>query len=148
MSLFRFRFELVLTRPLSLYAPFSFCASVNTVQIRVTLYLYWALGEDEESQRKGHVGVVCWPSNQEAVSPDKFTVVYSPREVHRHIHLSNRMFECSPTRIAGIHMCLPDEPIFHMMRTGLALSLGKLGSRLKIHCGKSSSKYSREKLNP
>jgi len=107
------------------------------VRIRVTLYLFWALGEDEESQKKGFVGIICWPSGKESVSPDKFSVVYSPRDVPRHIHLSNRMFECSPIRISCMHMCLPDEPIFHMMRTGLALSMGGTRSRLKFHCGDS-----------
>jgi hypothetical protein len=113
-------------------------------QIRVSLYLYWALGEDEESQKKGLVGIICWPSSKEAVSPDKFSVVYSPQDVPRHIHLSNRMFECSPIRTSCIHMCLPDEPIFHMMRTGMALSMGGMRSRLKFHCGKSPFENRRE----
>jgi len=107
------------------------------VRIRVALYTFWTLGEDEQSQQKGLIGIICWPSSKEAVTPDKFAVVYSPRDVPRHIHLSNRMFDCAPTRIAGIHICLPDEPIFHMMRAGLALSMGKNRSRLKFHCGDS-----------
>ena len=97
--------------------------------------MYWALGEDEESQKKGLIGIVCWPSASEALSPDKFAIVYSPRDVPRHIHLSKRMFDCSPIRIAGIHMCSPDKPIYHMIRSGLALSMGDSRSRLKFHCG-------------
>jgi hypothetical protein len=93
------------------------------------------MGEDEESQRKGLIGIVCWPSATEALAPDKFAIVYSPRDVPRHIHLSKRMFDCAPIRIAGIHMCLPDKPIYHMMRSGLALSMGDTRSRLKFHCG-------------
>jgi hypothetical protein len=41
-------------------------------------------------------------------------------------------------------MCFPDEPIFHMMRTGLALSMGEMRSRLKFHCGTSSLENQRE----
>mmetsp|Transcript_930 Transcript_930/g.1986 ORF Transcript_930/g.1986 Transcript_930/m.1986 type:complete len:523 (-) Transcript_930:471-2039(-) len=107
------------------------------VRIRVTLYLFWALGADEETQRKGVIGIVCWPSSKEAVSPDKFAVVYTPREASRHLNLSARMFECTPVRIAGIHVCLPDKPIYHMLRSGIALSIRGNASRLKFHCGDS-----------
>eukprot|EP00531_Pseudo-nitzschia_arenysensis_P001711 CAMPEP_0116142328 /NCGR_PEP_ID=MMETSP0329-20121206/14850_1 /TAXON_ID=697910 /ORGANISM="Pseudo-nitzschia arenysensis, Strain B593" /LENGTH=524 /DNA_ID=CAMNT_0003637557 /DNA_START=271 /DNA_END=1845 /DNA_ORIENTATION=+ len=107
------------------------------VRIRVTLYLIWALGEEQESQRKGLVGVVCWPSSKEAETPNNFAVVYSPREVSRHIHLSNRMFECTPIRISCMHLCLPDEPIYHMFKAGMTLSMGVIRSRLKFHVGDS-----------
>ena len=108
------------------------------LKIRVTLYIHWALGVDEESQRKGIVGIICWPSITEAVSPDKFAIVYSPRELPQHINLSNRMFECMPVRIAGVHVCLPDKPIYQMLRSGIALSMRGFSSRLKFHCGKRS----------
>ena len=101
-------------------------------------YLIWALGEEQESQRKGLVGVVCWPSSKEAETPNNFAVVYSPREVSRHIHLSNRMFECTPIRISCMHLCLPDEPIYHMFKAGMTLSMGVIRSRLKFHVGKFS----------
>ena len=104
-------------------------------QIRVTLYLLWSLSEDEESQCKGLVGVICWPSSLEAVTPNNFAVMYSPREISRHIHLSNRMFECTPIRISCMHVCLPDEPIFHMFKAGMTLSMGAIRSRLKFHVG-------------
>lgn len=112
-------------------------AYVFWLKIRVTLYMHWALGVDEESQRKGIVGIICWPSITEAVSPDKFAIVYSPRELPQHINLSTRMFECLPVRMAVVHVCLPDKPIYHMMRSGIALSMRGLSSRLKFHCGDS-----------
>ena len=93
------------------------------------------MSEDKETQQKGIIGIVCWPSKTEAESPKNFAIVYSPQDVPRHIHLSNRMFECSPVRISGLHLCLPDKPVFHMIKTGMALSMGVIRSRLKIHCG-------------
>ena len=85
----------------------------------VSLYIFWSMSEDKESQRKGMIGIICWPSRQEAEAPKNFAFVYSPRDVTRHIHLSNRMFDCSPIRISGILMCLPDERIFHMLKAGM-----------------------------
>jgi len=107
------------------------------VRIRVTMYLQWTFGEDEESQRKGMIGIICWPSTTEVSTPDKFAIVYSPRDVPRHIHLSKRMFDSSPIRIISMHLCLPDKPIYHMMRSGIALSLGEFRSRIKFHSGDS-----------
>ena len=106
-------------------------------QIRVSLYLFWTISEDKESQRKGLIGILCWPSRKEAEAPKNFAFVYSPMDVSRHIHLSNRMFECSPVRISGLHMCFPDKRIFHMLKAGMALSLGGSKTRMKAHCGDS-----------
>ena len=47
------------------------------------------------------------------------------------------MFECSPVRISGLHMCFPDKRIFHMLKAGMALSLGGSKTRMKAHCGDS-----------
>ncbi|KAG7340694.1 hypothetical protein IV203_024237 [Nitzschia inconspicua] len=119
------------------------------VRLKIIYYLHWVLTDDDESQRKGLVGVFWWPTtsgitrNQNTVDdsesddpntpvhPDGFAYMPGPRD---HI-VGARLFSGSPGRVAAIHICLPDKQIFHFFRSSLALGLNATRRRIKVHTG-------------
>ncbi len=118
--------------------------------MKVLYYLQYVVTEDVESQRRGLVGVFWWPSNsgitktssadasssesesEELTATDGEPDMLGPRD---HI-IGARLFSGAPGRVAAVHVCFPDKPIFHWFRSALALGLGKSRQRIKIHSGK------------
>jgi hypothetical protein len=87
--------------------------------------------EDVESQRKGVVLVV-WPGGP---GNDWKGLDTSDR---RSRHLLSQRHEVLPIRFAGYHYCMPDNPIFRLIRS-FAILYGGLGgemkARMRFHIG-------------
>lgn len=99
---------------------------------RLKLYHYTAMvaTEDVESQRRGVVLVV-WPGGagkdwSKRQLPDK-----------RARHLVTRRHEVIPMRYAGYHYCMPEIPVFRLVRAFAVLYVirSEIKSRMKFHIG-------------
>jgi hypothetical protein len=69
--------------------------------------------------------VILWPGGTVPPMP-------SPNE-----HLEgSRIGEASPIRMCSFHICLPDTPVFNVIRSALILIIGERErARMKIHSG-------------
>ena len=99
---------------------------------QLKLYHYTAMvaTEDVESQRRGVVLVV-WPGGagkdwSKRQLPDK-----------RARHLVTRRHEVIPMRYAGYHYCMPEIPVFRLVRAFAVLYVirSEIKSRMKFHIG-------------
>jgi hypothetical protein len=101
-------------------------------QWAVGLYLMWVAMEDVESQQKGIVFVL-WPGPKDTPFPN-------PRD---HFE-GRRVLDAVPCRVVAIHIAFPDTPVFHVIRSVVALILRKEDRlRIKLHSGtwKRSTNY-------
>jgi hypothetical protein len=107
----------------SLYFVFSHEQGIRLFQMKFVIYLWWVAGEDEETQRNGIVNVY-WPG--EINFPDK-----------REAEEADRVLSAVPCRIAALHQCLQDGPLFRLMNAVVILSLDvETKTRIKFHTGK------------
>jgi hypothetical protein len=89
--------------------------------------------EDIESQKRGVVLIV-WPGG-----PGKDWKGLDKAD-RRSFHLLSQRHEVLPIRFAGYHYCMPDNPIFRLIRSFAVLS-GHVGlgsgikARMKFHIG-------------
>jgi hypothetical protein len=98
-------------------------------QLKASIYLHWALSEDIESQRKGFVAILCWPSNTIPLPKGL------PGPGDKEFILSSKFLASLPWRMIAFHMCFPDKPMFHLLRSGIFLTMGEKRSRIRMHVG-------------
>jgi len=97
-------------------------------RVKIIIYLNWAASDDVESQRKGMTSIV-WPGSTSTAGDDS-----SGLKLNRIIFMK-RIYESLPIRTCSIHMCLPDTPIHHAIRSVLILSMTPFRHRMKFHVG-------------
>ncbi|KAG7373366.1 hypothetical protein IV203_034090 [Nitzschia inconspicua] len=100
-------------------------------RLKASLYLHWALSGDLESQRKGFVAIMCWSSKSTPFPPSL------PGPGDKAFSNSSKLFSAFPWRMCSLHMCFPDKPFFHLLRSGIFLVLGENRSRIRMHIGDS-----------
>lgn len=87
----------------------------------------WVAGEDVETQLKGIV-VIIWPVTDIAIKHLK--------NKERLVETQGRQLRGSSVRVAAFHFCVPDNPVFQVLRIVFAMTLDKMSrSRLKFHVG-------------
>jgi hypothetical protein len=93
--------------------------------------MQWVLTDDVETQRKGLVGVL-WSPPQIFSKQQQLNLRPRSRD-----HIKGpRLYNGVPGRVAAIHVCLPDEPIFNLIWAVLAVYLGgKERNRFIRHTG-------------
>lgn len=116
---------------LFIYLSPSFRLPRHTIQVKIMIYLNWAASDDVESQRKGITSIV-WPGSTSTAGDDS-----SGLKLNRIIFMK-RIYESLPIRTCSIHICLPDTPVHHAIRSVLILSMAPFRQRLKFHVGKLS----------
>ena len=95
-------------------------------QLKSYFYFWMSASEDVESQQKGVVFLV-WPGPTDGMRQ-------IPNQTDRTLH--DKCNAASPIRIAAVHFCLPNTPFFHLLRSIMAMTLGKAYRlRLKFHVG-------------
>lgn len=96
---------------------------------------------DVETQRKGLVLVV-WPGG-----PGKDWRKRRQQD-SRATHLLSQRHEVLPIRFAGYHYCMPDDPIFRLIRSFAVLygGMGGMKSRMRFHIGTALYAFSDEIL--
>jgi len=97
-------------------------------RVKIMIYLNWAASDDVESQRKGITSIV-WPGSTSTAGDD-----VSGLKLNRIIFMK-RIYESLPIRTCSIHICLPDTPVHHAIRSVLILSMTPFRQRLKFHVG-------------
>lgn len=123
-----------------IYLSFPFLPSPrHTFQVKIIIYLNWAASDDVESQRKGMTSIV-WPGSTSTAGDDS-----SGLKLNRIIFMK-RIYESLPIRTCSIHMCLPDTPIHHAIRSVLILSMTPFRHRMKFHVGKCFVYYYNNRL--
>lgn len=98
----------------------------SKLRYKMLYYLLWTAADDVETQLKGIV-VIIWPVS----------------DITQHLHnkddmmkLQKKILKGSPVRVCAFHFCVPDSPIFHLLRTIFTLTLDRdKRSRLKFHVG-------------
>ena len=78
-------------------------------------FLFYCAVDDAESQQKGLV-IVVWPgttASSRVSLPDR----------REHL-MTKRIFESVPFRLVGIHLCLPDTPVYRFIRSVMTLGIG------------------------
>lgn len=99
------------------------------VWYKILLYFLWIAGDDIESQQKGIV-VLLWPN------PDISKSIKLRYPMHNGVNYAQMIVQAVPVRVTAIHFCAPgDNPFFMILRSVLAMTLGKKRSRLKFHSG-------------
>lgn len=89
------------------------------------------VSEDVESQQKGVVLVV-WPGG--SGNDWKFEQARNPRAYY----LLKIRHEVIPMRFAAYHYCMPDNPVFRLIRSFAVLFMGmdgRLKNRMRLHIG-------------
>ena len=96
------------------------------MQAKISLYLMYALSDDEESQRKGSIFLTWVGSN----------TFFGALPTWENVEIFKRLHDAIPLRSCSHHFCLPDKPYFHALRSLYALAHGTSSrSRLKFHIG-------------
>jgi hypothetical protein len=97
------------------------------MQFKLLLYMGMAIvDEDVETQQKGTVGVF-YQSNV-------MTKVLSSREERAMVRC---LLSCLPMRFSSCHVCLPDSPLFSIVKAvGLAMGGPDIRARTRFHLGK------------
>ncbi|KAL3929377.1 MAG: hypothetical protein SGARI_004764, partial [Bacillariaceae sp.] len=94
------------------------------IRIKLLIYMLWVATEDIETQRKGLV-VINMPNRDVPLLPER----------KEHV-LGQQAMEAIPIRICALHMCLPNEITFRLLKANVAFILGKdQRKRIKIHLG-------------
>jgi len=135
-----------------------------TLRIRINLILDWIASEDVETQRKGVVAVV-WPSDPpkptthgggasgtgsglssgvsscSSESEDEgsqWEGFLRPKYSKNDIAYHKRYYHAQPIRVAAMHWCSQDKPIYRILNSLHYFSLdSKSQSRYKVHFGAS-----------
>jgi len=87
-----------------------------------------AASDDVETQRKGITSIV-WPGRKPVAGDDTAAVQWD------RILFMKRIYENLPIRTCSIHFCLPDKPLFQIMRSIIILSMPAYRQRMKFHVG-------------
>lgn len=88
-----------------------------------------------ESQRKGTI-VVIFPSSTLHVYSDGDVAEPSQKKFLRDRVTANAIVaKVTPMRLAAIHVCLPNKPVYHIVSHLYGMVLAKWNSRTKIHLG-------------
>jgi hypothetical protein len=104
-------------------------------QVKFYLYMFYAVVDDVETQRRGVV-IVIWPGP----TNDLQMCFPHPRESST----GGKIFAFSPIRVCAIHFCVRDGPVARFIRASLTLMVGSENrSRLIFDSGK----YFSGKLN-
>jgi hypothetical protein len=109
----------------------TFLSSPQNQKLKAYFYMAMVASADVETQRKGVVLVV-WPGG-----PGKDWKALQPSD-KRVRHLVTQRHEVIPIRFAGYHFCMPDNPIFRLIRSFAVLFTGMGGglkSRMRFHIG-------------
>jgi hypothetical protein len=106
--------------------PFSFLLFIH--QVKFYLYMFNAVVDDVETQRRGVVFVI-WPG------PTNDLQMFFPHP--RESATGGKVFACCPMRVCAIHFCVRDGPIARFIRASLTLMVGRENrSRLIFGSGK------------
>jgi len=89
------------------------------------LYIYVALSDDIESQRKGVV-LLNWIGNNQ---------IAAPAVSMETMRIFSKMNKGCPLRLCATHFCMPDKQIFYVLRSMYALTHFSNNSRIKFHVG-------------
>ena len=133
------------------------------LRIKINLLLDWIASEDVETQQKGVV-IVVWPSDppnptsrnsnnnnsmanssasssgSESEGESNWEGFLRPKLSKNDLANHNRYYHAQPIRIAAIHWCSQDKPIYRVLNSLYYFSLdSKSQSRYKVHYGKISS---------
>ena len=97
--------------------------------MKAIYYLDWVLTDDVETQRKGVVGVLWCPSHIISSSLTQFRP--GPKD-----HIKGpKYYKGVPARTVAIHVCLPNQPIFHLIWAVMAVCVGQERKRFIRHSG-------------
>jgi hypothetical protein len=92
------------------------------------MYTILAASDDVETQRKGITSIV-WPGRKPYAGDETASVKWD------RILFMKRIYANLPIRTCSIHFCLPDTPIFQIMRSLIILSMPAYRQRMKFHVG-------------
>ena len=126
-------------------------------RIKILWYMYWIASEDIESQRKGVV-IIGWPSdsiiNQSddetnsnggwGGSDDSEDNVWE-ESLRQNLVVREGVYQVKaldglPLRIAALHLCFEDRPIYRLLNSLFHFSMNPyLKARYKVHIGKFNS---------
>ena len=123
-------------------------------RIKALWYMFWIASEDAESQRKGTV-LIGWPSDSiinqtdETSSSDGPTAGMMDSEdsvweesLRQNLVVKEGVYQVKaldglPLRIASLHLCFEDRPIYRLLNSLFHFSLNPyLKARYKVHIGK------------
>jgi len=129
------------------------------LRIKINLLLDWIASEDVETQQKGVV-IVVWPSDppnptsrnsnnnnsmanssasssgSESEGESNWEGFLRPKLSKNDLANHNRYYHAQPIRIAAIHWCSQDKPIYRVLNSLYYFSLdSKSQSRYKVHYG-------------
>lgn len=101
------------------------------LRIKVMWYMYWIASEDTESQRKGVI-VIGWPSEDNIWEQSLRSSIKNHEGVYQ-----NKVFNGLPMRVAGVHSCFDDHPIYKIVISLFYFALDPyLKAKFKVHTGK------------
>ena len=130
------------------------------LRIKINMLLDWIASEDIETQQKGVV-IVIWPFNppttnapgynrnatsdntssgvssgSETEEEDKWEGFLRPRYTQNVVAYHKRYYDAQPIRVAAMHWCSEDKPIYRLLNSLYYFSLdSKSQSRYKVHFG-------------
>jgi hypothetical protein len=104
-----------------------YAESTREAILKIFMYMYWVLGTDIDTQRKGVVIIVMFDSSFHQTHHLKGAGAARPSD---HWLMS--------VRVSAVHICTPDTPFFRLRRRFLIMAIGSHNrSRLKLHIGTS-----------
>jgi len=133
------------------------------LRLKINLLLDWIASEDVETQQKGVV-IVIWPSDPPSTNAapsgnssvssgggegggitsgsesedesSKWETYLRPKYTQNHISLHKRYYDAQPLRVAAMHWCSQDKPIYRVLNSLFYFSLdSRSQSRYKVHFG-------------
>lgn len=123
-------------------------------RIKALWYMFWIASEDAESQRKGTV-LIGWPSDSIINQTDETSSSDSPtagmmdsedsvweESLRQNLVVKEGVYQVKaldglPLRIASLHLCFEDRPIYRLLNSLFHFSLNPyLKARYKVHIGK------------
>ena len=101
------------------------------LRVKVFWYMCWVASEDIESQRKGLV-IVGWPSEDKIWEQSLRSSLVNNEGVYQ-----VKTFNGLPMRIAGVHSCFQDRPVYKIISSLFYFALTPyLKTKYKVHMGK------------
>jgi hypothetical protein len=95
------------------------------IKLKILMYIFWVIGNDIDTQRKGVVVVILFDSSFHQIFHLKGAGVIRPSDDW-----------LLSVRTSAIHICTPDTPFFRLRRSFLTMAIGFHNrSRLKLHVG-------------
>lgn len=110
-------------RILSVYPDEEWEKISTDLRTKIWLYLTYVAGDDIETQKNGIVTLAWFDTKWEHLSKRP---IYSAQS-------SRTLSLC--VRVASVHICTPDTPLYRFRRSVMVMRLGKERSRVKIHVG-------------